>query len=58
MNYDITFCEGDGCPRRGSCHRYLELLRFQADKDPDKETCVSITRPAPAECTLYWKEPR
>lgn len=57
MNYDITFCEGDNCARKEQCHRYCELLRYRADKDSNKKTYISMTRPDdPTECTLFWRE--
>ena len=57
MNYDITFCEGVNCARKEQCHRYLELLRYRADKDPNKKTYISMTRPDdPTKCTLFWRE--
>lgn len=45
MSYDITFCEGESCPRKEDCHRFRELLRFRADKDPNKKTYISMTKP-------------
>lgn len=57
MNYDITFCEGKVCPRRESCHRYRELMRYRADKGPNKKTHISIlSHPDPDKCNLYWSE--
>lgn len=57
MNYDITFCEGEGCTRKEQCHRYLELLRFRADKDPNKKTYISMCKPTnTTKCTLFWRE--
>lgn len=48
MNYDITFCEGHNCKRKEECHRYRELLRFRADKDPQKRlTPQCASRPTP-----------
>ena len=26
MNHDITHCAGEGCTRRGKCHRYMAHL--------------------------------
>ena len=45
MNYDNTFCEGEGCARREQCHRYRELQRFRADKGPDRGDYISMTKP-------------
>lgn len=57
MNYDITFCEGENCTRREQCHRYRELLRYRADKDSNKKTYISMTKPNDAtKCTLFWME--
>lgn len=57
MNYDITFCEGENCKRKDECHRYCELQRFRADKDPNKKTYISMARPNdPTKCTLFWRE--
>ena len=57
MNYDITFCQGDGCPRKEQCHRYLHLQRFRADKDPNRGDHISMTKPEnPAKCDLFWRE--
>ena len=57
MNYDITFCEGEGCARREQCHRYRELQRFRADKGPDRGDYISMTKPTdPNKCTLFWRE--
>lgn len=56
MNYDITFCEGEGCKRRESCHRYLHLLRYRADTDPNKKPVISMTAPDPETCPIYWAE--
>lgn len=56
-NYDITFCEGENCARKEQCHRYCELLRFRADKDPNRKDYISMTRPKdPNKCTLFWRE--
>lgn len=55
--YDITFCEGEDCQRRGTCHRYRQLLRYLADPDPDKKYYLSYTQPDnPETCELYWEE--
>lgn len=56
MNYDITFCEGKVCQRKQQCYRYRELLRFRADKDPNKKTLISMCKPDPNKCTLFWSE--
>lgn len=57
MNYDITFCEGEGCSRKEQCHRYLELLRFRADKDPNRKDYISMCKPTDTtKCTLFWRE--
>lgn len=56
MNYDITFCEGENCSRREECHRYCELLRFRADTDPNKKTYITMTKPDPNKCILFWRE--
>lgn len=56
MSYDITFCEGEGCARKKECHRYRELLRYRADKDPNKGVYISMTKPNPNKCTLFWRE--
>ena len=57
MNYDITFCEGENCKRKEECHRYRELQRFRADKDSNKKTYISMTKPNDAtNCTLFWRE--
>lgn len=57
MNYDITFCEGKNCARKEVCHRYRELLRFRANKDKNKKTYISMTRPNdPNKCALFWRE--
>lgn len=57
MNYDITFCEGEGCPLKEGCHRYRELLRLRADKDPNRKDYISMTKPIdPIKCSLYWRE--
>ena len=57
MNYDITFCEGKNCARKEECHRYLELLRFRADKDPNRGDYISMTKPDdPTKCPLFWRE--
>ena len=57
MNYDITFCEGENCKRKEECYRYRELLRFRADKDPNKKTYISMTkRTKTTECGLFWPE--
>lgn len=57
MNYDITFCDGKGCARKEECHRYRELLRFRADKDPNRKDYISMTIPDdPTKCTLFWRE--
>lgn len=38
-------------------HRYRELQRYRADKDPNKKTYISMTRPNdPNKCTLFWRE--
>lgn len=56
MNYDMTFCVGENCSRKEECHRYLELLRFRADKDPNRKDYISMCKPDPTECTLFWRE--
>lgn len=57
MNYDITFCEGENCQRKEQCHRYRELQRYRADKDSNKKTYISMTKPNDAtKCTLFWRE--
>lgn len=56
-DYDITFCKGKDCARKEECHRYRELLRFRADKDPNKKTCISMCKPTDTtKCTLFWRE--
>lgn len=57
MNCDMTFCEGDGCKRREECHRYLESLRFRADKKQNRGDYISMYKPTdPSKCTLFWRE--
>lgn len=57
MNYDITFCEGENCARKEECYRYCELLRFRADKDPNKKTYISMYKLIDTtKCTLFWRE--
>lgn len=56
MNYDITFCEGENCARREECHRYRELFRYRADKDPNKKTYILMCKPDPNKCTVFWGE--
>lgn len=57
MNYDITFCEGNGCQRKEACHRFRELQRYRADQDPDKKTLITMTQPTdPKNCTMFWPE--
>lgn len=57
MNYDITFCEGTNCQRKEQCHRYRELLRYRADKAPNRKDYISMTKPNnPNKCTLFWRE--
>lgn len=56
MNCDMTFCEGYGCKRREECHRYLESLRFRADKT-NLKNYISMYKPTdPSKCTLFWRE--
>ncbi len=57
MNYDITFCQGENCLRKEECHRYLALLHFRADKNPNKKTYISMVKLSnPAQCDLFWRE--
>lgn len=57
MTYDIIFCEGEDCARKEDCHRYSELQRFRADKDPNRGDYISMTKPAdPAKCRIFWPE--
>ncbi len=56
MNYDITFCEGEGCKRKEQCHRYCELLRFRADTDPNKKTYITMCKPDTNKCAMFWQE--
>lgn len=58
-DYDITFCEGEGCILRDNCHRYLQLLRFRADTDPNRGDHISILlrdHAATEPCSLFWRE--
>lgn len=57
MSYDITFCEGNGCARREQCHRFRHLLRFRADKKPNRGVLISMCKPTDAsKCALFWSE--
>ena len=57
FGYDMTFCEGHNCKRKESCHRYRQLLRFRADKDPNRGDIISMTKPEdPDKCGIYWPE--
>lgn len=57
MNYDITFCEGENCPRKQQCHRYRELQRYRADKDPNKKTYIYMYEPTDTtNCSMFWSE--
>ena len=54
-SYDITFCEGEGCDRRDTCHRYLHLLLYRADNGSKIKPRISILMPDnPDTCPLYW----
>lgn len=58
MSYDITFCEGKGCPLRENCHRYLHLLHFRADKDPNRGDIISMFMIEPIKngtCYAFWE---
>lgn len=46
-NYDITFCEGDGCQHKEQCYRYCELLRYRADNDPKISVSLTVLRRKP-----------
>lgn len=38
-------------------HRYCELLRFRADKDPNRKDYISMCKPTDiTNCTLFWRE--
>lgn len=57
MSYDITFCEGKGCPQREQCHRYRELLRWRADKNPNRGKIITLYKSKdPNGCALFWEE--
>lgn len=56
MSCDITFCDGKNCPQRDQCHRYRELLRYRADKNPNRPHLISMCGSVPAKCTLFWEE--
>ena len=57
MSYDITFCEGHDCQRREQCHRYRELIRWRADKNPNRGNLISLYKPTDAaDCGLFWRE--
>ena len=56
-DYDITFCEGENCTRKEQCHRYRELQRWRADKDPNRGNIISVYKPTdPSKCALFWRE--
>lgn len=57
MNYDITFCEGKGCRRKESCHRYCELMRFRDDKTPGRKSLISmLIQDNPNKSRMFWAE--
>lgn len=54
-SYDITFCEGENCPRREQCHRYRHLQRYRANNGSKIKPRISILMPDnPENCPLYW----
>lgn len=57
MNYDITFCGNDTCPRRKDCHRYLHYKVYQRDKSKNKKTLISMFKGDGDEnCSMFWPE--
>lgn len=45
---DITMCEGTGCPRKESCHRFTEK--------PSEYQSYFVTPPVreDGKCEMYW----
>lgn len=57
MNYDITFCRNDKCPRRRSCHRWLHYQVYKKDRDKNKKTLISMfIGEGGDDCTMFWPE--
>lgn len=56
--YDIAMCEGENCPRREQCHRYLQLRRFRADTDENRCCLISMFKPTHTDknCEMFWPE--
>lgn len=54
MNHDITHCAGEGCTRRGTCHRYMAHLDNGAPRVPRSyitwQGCVNNGH------NMYWPE--
>lgn len=55
MEYDITMCNNNDCPRKEECHRYLMCQTYKADTRKDKPRFVTMYKGNSKDCALFWK---
>lgn len=58
MNFDITVCKGDNCPKKETCHRYKAWLDFPKYHEETGSRLISMTTSEGCiknNYNLYWK---
>lgn len=62
MNHDITHCAGEGCTRRGKCHRYFahldlcDIRPVDLDSKPHSRSYTTWQACVDNGHNLYWPE--
>ena len=55
MEYDITMCYNNDCPRKEECHRYIMCQAYKADTRKDKPRFLTMYKGNSESCNLFWK---
>lgn len=55
VEYDITFCDNNECPRRQECHRWQMYRIYKADKRANKPCFIHMNIASSNNCNLFWR---
>ncbi len=55
VEYDITLCENNKCPRRQECHRWQMYQVYRVDERKGKPIYLSMYKGDSNNCKFFWQ---